>query len=45
LENLASGDITLSAEELQEINNVISGHEVKGDRAFGLSDEQSNLWG
>jgi pyridoxine 4-dehydrogenase len=45
LENLASGDIKLSAEELREIDDVINNHEVKGDRYYGLSDEQMNLWG
>jgi pyridoxine 4-dehydrogenase len=45
LENLASGDIVLSNEEVQEIHGVVSSHEIKGDRYFGLSDEQMHLWG
>jgi len=45
LENLASGDVNLSTEELGRIDDVINSHEVKGDRYYGLSDEQMHLWG
>lgn len=44
LENLEAGDIVLSEEESKEIAELLSKHEVKGDRYFGMSDEQMNLW-
>lgn len=44
LENLASGDIELTAADLAEINGVIAKHEIKGDRYFGNADA-AHLWG
>ncbi|EAU87803.1 aldo/keto reductase [Coprinopsis cinerea okayama7 len=45
LENLKAGDIQLSDADLDEINKVIATHQVKGDRYFGQSEEESHLWG
>ncbi|KAJ7451035.1 aldo/keto reductase [Mycena latifolia] len=45
LENLAGGDIALSAEEIKEMDEIIAKHGVKGDRSVGLPDEQMHLWG
>ncbi|KAJ7294084.1 aldo/keto reductase [Mycena rebaudengoi] len=45
LENLEAGDVVLSAEEMEEIGDVIGRYGVKGDRAMGLSDEQMHHWG
>ena len=44
LENLAAGDVELTAADLAEINEVIAKHEVKGDRYFG-NPEAAHLWG
>ncbi|EPT06152.1 hypothetical protein FOMPIDRAFT_1021199 [Fomitopsis schrenkii] len=44
LENLAGGDVELTAADLAEINDVIAKHEVKGDRYFG-NPEAAHLWG
>ncbi|KAL6300909.1 aldo/keto reductase [Sparassis latifolia] len=44
LENLAAGDVTLTAEEKAEIEAVIAGHEVKGDRYYG-DPKAAHLWG
>ncbi|KAJ6573802.1 aldo/keto reductase [Mycena vulgaris] len=45
MENLEAGDIVLSAEELKEMDEIITKHGVKGDRSVGLTDEQMHLWG
>ncbi|KAJ6498132.1 aldo/keto reductase [Mycena vitilis] len=45
LENLEAGDIVLNAEELKELSEIIAKHGVKGDRGYGLTDEQSHYWG
>ena len=44
IENLGAGDVTLSMEEVKEINDIIAAHEVKGDRYFG-NDRAALLWG
>lgn len=45
LENLEAGDLKLSNDQLAEINMAIETHEVKGDRYYGLSDQEAHLWG
>jgi pyridoxine 4-dehydrogenase len=45
LENLEAGDLKLSQADLAEVNAVLDSHEVKGDRHFGVSDQELNLWG
>ncbi|KAJ7652126.1 aldo/keto reductase [Mycena polygramma] len=45
LENLQAGDIVLNAGELKELSEIIATHGVKGDRGYGLTDEQSHYWG
>ena len=44
LENLAAGDIQLSAGDIAEIKAIVEKHEIKGDRYFGLSEEAMGLW-
>jgi len=44
LENIQAGDIVFSQAELKEISDLLAKHEVKGDRYFGMSDEQLHLW-
>jgi len=44
LENLAGGNVLLSEQDMAEINDAISKHEVKGDRYFG-KPEMAHLWG
>jgi len=44
LENVAAGDIVLTDADKAEIANVLSTHEVKGDRYFG-NDDAAGLWG
>ncbi|KAI0733041.1 aldo/keto reductase [Fomitopsis betulina] len=44
LENLAGGDVALSAADISEINEALVKHEVKGDRYFG-GPEVAHLWG
>ncbi|KAJ7150916.1 aldo/keto reductase [Mycena crocata] len=45
LENLAGGDIKLSAAEMAEINELIAKYGVKGDRSNGAPEAQMHLWG
>ncbi|KAJ3893967.1 aldo/keto reductase [Lentinula edodes] len=45
LENLKAGALELTPEELKAIDEVITTNPVFGDRYFGLTDEQANLWG
>lgn len=46
LENLAAGDIELSAEDLKEIEEVLEKHPVNGTRYVdGVPTERLRLWG
>ncbi|KAJ7226190.1 aldo/keto reductase [Mycena rebaudengoi] len=45
LENLQAGDVVLSAADVQEMNDIIAKHGVKGDRQMGVPDEMLHLWG
>jgi pyridoxine 4-dehydrogenase len=46
LENLKGGDIELSEAEMQEINDAISNHGVKGGRYNdSIPDKAMHLWG
>ncbi|KAE9398134.1 aldo/keto reductase [Gymnopus androsaceus JB14] len=45
LENLQAGDIVLTPEESEAINDIIAANPVVGDRYVGASDEQAHLWG
>ncbi|KAJ7271737.1 aldo/keto reductase [Mycena rebaudengoi] len=45
LENLHAGDVVLSAADVQEMNDIIAKHGVKGDRQIGVPDEMLHLWG
>lgn len=44
LENLASVDVTLSGDELDEIRNILSKHQVQGDRYYG-AEVNALTWG
>ena len=45
IENLAAGDVELSAEELAEIQQLLEKYPTKGRRYMeGMSDEQLHLW-
>lgn len=44
LENLAGGDVELSKEELEEIDEVLKKNPVMGHRYFG-DDAGAALWG
>ncbi|KAF5387562.1 hypothetical protein D9757_006508 [Collybiopsis confluens] len=44
LENLKAGDIVLTAEEFQAIEEVLVANPVVGDRYFG-NDDMAHLWG
>jgi len=45
LENLQAADVQLTAEELKAIDDILAANPIAGDRYFGTSDEQANLWG
>jgi pyridoxine 4-dehydrogenase len=45
LENLLGGNITLSRDELAEIEEIISSVEVKGGRYYEKRAAEMHLWG
>jgi pyridoxine 4-dehydrogenase len=45
LENLGGGDVTLSADELEEINSILGSFTVKGGRYNEAMESRMNLWG
>ncbi|KAJ2922171.1 hypothetical protein H1R20_g14926, partial [Candolleomyces eurysporus] len=44
LENLEAGDLELSSADLAKVNAIIETAEIKGDRYYGLTDEEAHLW-
>jgi len=45
IENLAGGDIDLTADELADIKKTLAENPVVGDRYWGSSDKEAHLWG
>ncbi len=45
LENLAGGNVELTAEEKTEIQALVNEFEVKGDRYAGQDAKALHLWG
>lgn len=45
LENLEGGDIELTPEELQEIDEVLNTHTIAGGRYIDELETRFNLWG
>jgi len=45
LENLGGGDVTLSADELEEINTILGSFTVKGGRYNDAMESHMHLWG
>ncbi|KAK7463588.1 hypothetical protein VKT23_006934 [Stygiomarasmius scandens] len=44
LENLAGGDVDLTDDELKALNEAIARTKITGDRYYGGSDADMNLW-
>lgn len=44
LENIAGGDVDLTAEEKREVDAVVESFEAKGGRYFDAPDSALHLW-
>ena len=45
IENLAGGDVDLTAEEVAEINNILEAYPVKGGRFVREAEDDAQTWG